>query len=125
MNKILSKKRFCEIINILKETRKLEEAISNTIKQYRWATGDESIDRYGLVVPETYYTTIELLSTIMEDEMDDILYFCEDLNFGEDYQPGDVVEGDREIDFSTADKLYDYLVGTYHPFQNPMEDDLK
>ena len=45
----------------------------------------------------------------------DIAYFCFELNFGEYWEPGDVTDVDEygnviDIDFSSAEKLYDYLI---------------
>ena len=54
---------------------------------------------------------IELLAFIMEDTDEDISYFCNELNFGREWREGDIVDKDgNDIDFSTAEKLYDYLI---------------
>lgn len=44
----------------------------------------------------------------------DIEYFCYELNFGRDYNDGDIVDKDgNNIDLSTPEKLYDFLVNNY------------
>ena len=39
-----------------------------------------------------------------------ISYFMYELDYGRDYQDGFIVENGVNIDFSSADKLYDYLI---------------
>ena len=54
---------------------------------------------------------IELLAFIMEDTNEDISYFCNELDFGRTWREGDIIDKDgNDIDFSTAEKLYDYLI---------------
>ena len=48
----------------------------------------------------------------------DITYFCDELDFGRKWTPGSVTETDEngnevDIDFSSAEKLWDYLMETY------------
>lgn len=43
-------------------------------------------------------------------EICDIEYFMGKLNFGRKYKPGCVTVNDKDIDFSDAGKLYDFLI---------------
>ena len=46
----------------------------------------------------------------MEDQGEDISYFIYELDYGRDYEEGCITDQDgNNIDFSTAEKLYDYL----------------
>ena len=63
------------------------------------------------------WLAMELLDTIFggENAIDDIDYFCSEINFGREYTPGCVTEtnenGEKiDIDLSSAEKLYDYLI---------------
>ena len=56
-------------------------------------------------------TVVYLLKTIMLDKYDNIDYFIYEMDYGRSYEPGMIVdENDKEIDISTAEKLYDYLI---------------
>ena len=53
---------------------------------------------------------VELLQIEMYDIGDDISYFIFELDFGAEYEKGSVVdENGNYIDFSTTEKLYDFL----------------
>lgn len=52
-----------------------------------------------------------LLRKLMDDLYENIDYFINELDFGRKYKPGMITDDDDEdIDLSTAEKLYDYLV---------------
>ena len=54
---------------------------------------------------------VELLEKLMHDVADDISYFIYELDYGRKYKPGYITYADgQEIDFSTAEKLYDYFL---------------
>ena len=68
----------------------------------------------------------DLLTVLLEKNYDDIngeffgdiYFFCNDLDFGRKWEPGSVTETDEndnviDIDFSSAEKLWDYLIETY------------
>ncbi len=53
---------------------------------------------------------IELLQIEMYDIGDDIPYFIFELDFGVEYEKGSVIDDNgNDIDFSTVEKLYDFL----------------
>ena len=70
---------------------------------------------------------VELLTALLEKNYDilgeeffgDIFFFCFELDFGRKWEPGVVTENDEkngnviDIDFSSAEKLWDYLMETY------------
>lgn len=56
-------------------------------------------------------TVVFLLRKLMDDLYENIDYFINELDFGRKYKPGMITDDDDEdIDLSTAEKLYDYLV---------------
>ena len=106
----MTKERFCKILKKIEATVNLEYTLYDLTCDYcREYQEDIHID--GIFYP-MMTETIELLSEIMHDEADDINYFCWDLGFGKRWEPGMIINknGD-DIDFSTAEKLYDYLEG--------------
>lgn len=105
----MTKKMFCEIIASLRESKRMVNAIAEAIKRYNDVTGNWNPEQYGMVVSHDL-TVMDLLKEIMEDQYDDIYYFCEELNFGDGYYPGAVTQDGEEIDLSTPEKLYSYLV---------------
>ena len=55
---------------------------------------------------------------VREEFFGDIYFFCNDLDFGRKWKPGSVTGTDKngnviDIDFSTAEKLWDYLIERY------------
>lgn len=48
----------------------------------------------------------------MKDAVENIDYFIYELDYGRKYEPGMITdENGHDIDFSSAEKLYDYLIG--------------
>lgn len=107
---VISKEEFCEIISDLKEAYRLQSAVNelfgkskDNIKNDFCNAGSLQISHESIVV--------KLLEVIFEN--DNISYFIYELDYGERYKPGsvtEIIDGKREnIDFSTPEKLYDYL----------------
>ena len=101
---MISKEKFLEIINRLKKYDELQndinelfcESIDNKEKDFINA-GSICIGHESVVV--------YLLENMFDTDM--ISYFIYELNYGEDYTEGCIVdENMNEIDLSTAEKLY-------------------
>lgn len=104
----MTKEKFCQILKKIKATVDLEENIYNIVWDYN-NEYKEDINMGGIFYP-MISETLYLLKEIMQDEGDDISYFCWELGFGTNWKPGMIVDKNgRDIDFSTAEKLYDYL----------------
>lgn len=105
----MTKEKFVKIINEIKKLHNYEESLH--ILNTRYAEYDANIQ-----FPTLEDTVIKLLEEIFQCPVDkyvgsDISYFIYDLNFGEDWKPGSITDKDgNDIDHSTAEKLYDYLV---------------
>lgn len=105
---MISKEKFIEIINKLKEVndfvdetneraRKLNDAIMSDF----YNTMSLSISHESLVV--------ELLENMFNSDM--ISYWIYELDYGREYKDGYVQDGEgNNIDISTVEKLYDYLI---------------
>jgi hypothetical protein len=53
-----------------------------------------------------------LLRKLLKDAVENIDYFIYELDYGRKYEPGMITDKNgADIDFSTAEKLYDYLTG--------------
>lgn len=101
---LISKKNFCKVINELKNVNDLN------IKMFDLWRNTPLFDNPPEVVDYSD-NVIDLLSTMFRDLGETILYFCYELNFGEDYEEGYITEADGTIiDISTPEKLYDYLL---------------
>lgn len=103
-----SKEQFVKIINRLKAANDLQNKIQDLMYE-----ADDNIDHDFMNAASLMInhedTVVNLLQIIMNDEYDDIPYFIYDLDYGRDYYPGCITDEKGNIDFSTAEKLYDYL----------------
>lgn len=101
---ILTKTEFCKVMSEFKKAREAEKRVDQIAKDM--GSDFLQIDLTYLGGPLT-----TVLDKMFDSDDHDVEYFCWELDFGDDYHPGDVTDKDgNEIDFSTAEKLYDYLV---------------
>ena len=99
---MISKEEFVKIINRIKEF-------------HDWNDHLDDVFDCVIEIPDLTSPLIQTLNTMFGLEENeyygtDIDYFIYELNFGKDYEPGCVTDDDVEIDFSTAETLYDYLI---------------
>lgn len=66
---------------------------------------DMFVDLAGPLIDEV----VDLLEYIFEDENSWIAYWMFDLNFGENYVPGKVLENGKEVPLKTIEDLWDIL----------------
>lgn len=105
---MITKERFVEIINRLENYNKLQEQINSLF--------DECIDNKendfcnaGSICIGHESVVVELLENMFNSDM--ISYWIYELDYGKKYKVGCVLdENMNEIDLSTPEKLYDYLV---------------
>ena len=105
---MISKEKFVEIINRLKKYNELQNDINELF--------NESIDNKemdfmnaGSICIGHESVVVYLLERMFDTDM--ISYFIYELDYGEKYKKGCVLdENMNEIDLSTAEKMYDYLV---------------
>ncbi len=56
---------------------------------------------------------VKLLEKLMKDGVGNISYFIYELDYGREYQEGFVSDNNGNIDISTPEKLYDFLMTEY------------
>ena len=57
-------------------------------------------------------TVVFLLRKLLKDAVENIDYFIYELDYGRKYEPGMITDKNgADNDFSTAEKLYDYMTG--------------
>jgi hypothetical protein len=106
---MMTKEKFVEIINEIQELHKYEEDLYVLNRRYK----NYEVD---FQFPTLEDIVVRLLEEIFQCRIDehigsDISYFIYDLNFGQDWEPGMIIDKDgNDIDHSTAEKLYDYLM---------------
>jgi len=107
----MTKEKFVWAIDEIKKIREYEEALYKLNQKF-------NIDA-DIQFPTLEDVVVALLEEVMHCPVDyyigsDISYFIYDLNFGEEWEPGMIIDKDgNNIDHSTAEKLYDYLVKEY------------
>ena len=102
----MTKEKFIEIINEIQELHKYEEDLYALNRRYE----------ADFQFPTLEDTVVKLLEEIFHCPIDeyvgsDISYFIYELDFGQEWEPGMIIdESGNDIDLSTTEKLYDYLV---------------
>ena len=105
---IISKEKFVEIINRLKNYNELQDKIDNLFKD-NIENRERDFINAGSICIGHESVVVYLLEKIFDTDM--ISYFIYELDYGEKYKAGCVLdENMNEIDLSTAEKMYDYLV---------------
>lgn len=105
---IISKDRFVEITNRLKDYNDLQNKIDDLF--------EESIDNKemdfvnaGSICIGHESVVVYLLENMFDTDI--ISYWIYELDYGEKYTKGCIVDEElNEVDLSTAEKLYDYLI---------------
>ena len=101
---IISKKNFCKIIRDIQKMQEINDQLYETVKNTAMADFPPHVCDYADHV-------IDVLSIMFRDPGEWISYFIYDLDFGKDYTEGCVTdEFNKNIDLSTSENLYDYLV---------------
>jgi len=103
-----NKELFIEIMEVLKTQRKKDVSYNEKIEELYDIEFYDGYDHSLL-----FKQLIKILHIISDTPLDkdsDILYFIDELNFGEDYRDGSIIQKDGSlIDFSSSEKLYEYL----------------
>ena len=105
----MTKEKFVEIINEIQKLHKYEEDLYALNRRYK----NYEVD---FQFPTLEDTVVRLLEEVFQCRVDeyvgsDISYFIYELEFGQEWEPGMIIdESGNDIDLSTAEKLYDYLI---------------
>lgn len=102
---MISKELFVEIIDDLNRAENYQKDLNSFFKAH-------DTDGY-IFQPDCSVSVLKLLHEMFgkADEADWIEYYCFELDYGKKYKPGCVVdEHNKEIDMSSAENLYDFLI---------------
>lgn len=103
---MLSKRQFCNAINALKSNDDFICELNELLGRYQM-----DVDIVGTRVEDALITVLQI---IFKDESEWISYWCHELNFGELYKEGDVVDRNgQNIPLKTAEDLYNLLIDDY------------
>ena len=105
---MISKKEFVEIIERLKNYNDLQDKIDDLFKNNIDNKEMDFINAGSICIGHES-VVVYLLERMFDTDM--ISYFIYELDYGKKYKAGCVLdENMNEIDLSTAEKMYDYLV---------------
>ena len=106
----LSKDEFVEIVNRLRDSSDLVDKVEELFRNSRDNVECDFCNGAALQIPHEG-TVVSLLRKLLKDTSEDISYFIYELDYGRKYEPGIITdENGCDIDFSSAEKLYDYLI---------------
>ena len=106
---MITKKEFVDIINRLKETDDFVNMVNNKARELRDAIESDFFNACGLSISHES-TVVKLLEDIFND-YDTISWWLYELDYGRNFEMAYLIdENKNEIDVSSAEKLYDYLV---------------
>lgn len=105
---IISKEKFVEIINRLKNYKELQDKIDELFKDNIDNRENDFINAASICIGHES-VVVELLENMFNSDM--ISYWIYELDYGKNYKNGYVLDGvGNIIDLSTAEKLYEYLI---------------
>lgn len=108
---LLTKEEFVKILNRLERATEIQDKVSSIFRSSTENIENDFMNAGSLQISHES-VVIDLLEKIFGDEhFNNISYFIYDLNYGKEYTQDSITDEDGDaIDFSTAEKLYDYLV---------------
>lgn len=105
---MISKKEFIEIINRLKEVKDFVEETNDKGRKLRDAIESDFFNAMSLSISHEG-TVVKLLENMFDTDI--ISWWIYELDYGREYKRGCIQEGNgKNINVSTAEKLYDYLI---------------
>lgn len=106
---MISKKKFVEIINRLKDYNDLQDKIQNLFRD-NIDNREHDFMNAGSICVSHESIVVELLKDMFNVKDDLISWWLYECNYGRDFSLGDLEDNGVEIDLSTPEKLYDYLI---------------
>ena len=107
----MTKELFVSTINSIQKQIEIDRKNSSMLQEM---FPDDSI-YCGYNNSELFNALNKILKESMKDKYDWIDYFMYELDFGEKYYDGCVLDKDKSIiDLSTAENLYEFLIKTYN-----------
>lgn len=104
---IINKEKFVEIMNRLKNYNDLQDKINELFEGYIDNRENDFCNAGSICIGHE-----SVVVSILEDmfETDLISWWIYELDYGKEYSPGALLIDGKEIDVSTADKLYDVMI---------------
>ena len=107
----ISKEEFVDIMSRLREASDLVDKVDELFRKSRDNVECDFCNGAGLQISHESLVVF-LLRKLLKDDVEDIDYFIYELDYGRKYEPGMITDKNgADIDFSTAEKLYDYMTG--------------
>ena len=108
---MITKEKFCKAINQIKHIQEYEDELYKLGRKY----GEYDTEIRFPTLEDVVVSLLEDAMCCIEDEYgSDISYFIYELDFGKDWEPGMIIDREgNDVDFSTVEKLYDYLREVY------------
>lgn len=108
----LEKREFRRIIDRLRESSELVDKVNELFSNSRDNVDCVFCNGAGLQISHESLV-VNLLEKIMRDHCENISYFIYELKYGKQYKLGMITGPEGDIDLSTSEALYDYLVQEY------------
>jgi hypothetical protein len=108
----LDRNEFVRIIDRLRESNELVDKVNKLFRNSRDHVYCDFCNGAGLQISHESLV-VKLLEKLMRDQFENISYFIYELQYGKQYESGMVTGPDGDIDLSTPEALYDYLVQEY------------
>lgn len=108
----LDKSEFVRIINRLRESSELVDKVNELFRNSRDNVDCDFCNGAGLQISHESLV-VNLLEKLMRDQYENISYYIYELKYGKQYKPGMITGPEGNIDLSSPEALYDYLVQEY------------
>ena len=105
---MISKEKFVEIINRLRDYNDLQDKIDNLFSD-NIDSQEMDFMNAGSICIGHESVVVELLENMFKDK-DTISWWLYEQDYGRDFSLGDLEVDGVEIDLTTPEKLYDYLI---------------
>jgi len=105
---LISKEEFCQIIKRLKDTDDIVDKVNNMFNSSIDNKINDFMNAASLMICHEDIV-VQLLEKMFNDTHN-ISWWLYECNYGEDFKIGDLTDSDKEIDLTTPEKLYDYLI---------------
>ena len=108
----LTRREFVDILNRLREATELVDKVEELFRDSRENLECDFCNGAGLQISHEGIV-VKLLEKLMHDTFGNISYFIYELDYGREYQEGCISDKNGNIDISTPEKLYDFLMLEY------------
>lgn len=106
----LSREEFVTIINKLRDSSDLVNKVDELFQASRDNVECDFCNGAALQISHESIVVL-LLRKLLNDAYEDIDYFIYEIDYGRKYKPGMITDKNgKDIDWSSAEKLYDYLI---------------